>query len=41
MSDIDMDGALDALSADLPDEGFEAVEADTTLVVQEELQLSF
>jgi len=32
MSDIDMDGALDALSADLPDEGFEAVEADTTLV---------
>lgn len=32
MSDIDMDGALDALSAELPDEGFDAVEADVTPV---------
>jgi hypothetical protein len=32
MSDIDMSGALEALEADLPDEGFEAVEADATMV---------
>jgi hypothetical protein len=32
MSDIDIASAVEALEADLPDEGFEAVEADTSVV---------